>query len=114
MSEDDVRALAGLLEDEYAHAILLETSTQAMSAPELSEICDASESTIYRRIERLQEYNLLTEQVRLDRDGHHYNTYVARLERITIELTEGAFEMEITYRPENAADRFTDIFEGFR
>ncbi|WP_323171238.1 helix-turn-helix domain-containing protein [Natrialba sp. PRR66] len=113
-ADSDVREIASLLEDEYAHAILLHTSDQEMSAPELSEACDASVSTIYRRIERLQQYDLLEEQLQLDRDGHHYNTYTARLERIEIELVDGTFELEITHRPENAADRFTDLFEGLR
>ena len=110
----DVRELAGLLEDEYANAILIHTSEREMSAPELSDACDASVSTIYRRIERLQEHDLLAERLNLDRDGHHYRTYAARLDRITIELTDGAFEVEVAYRPETAADRFTDLFEGLR
>ena len=112
--ENDVRAIAALLEDEYAHAILVYTSQEEMSAPELSDACEASVSTIYRRLDRLQEHDLLAEKLNLDRDGHHYKTYTARLERITIELIDGTFEIEITYRPEDAADRFTDLFEGFR
>lgn len=110
----EVREVAALLEDEYAHTILIHTSTQEMSATDLSEACDASVSTIYRRIERLQEHDLLSEQLNLDRDGHHYKTYTARLDRIEIELVDGGFEIEITYRPEDAADRFTDLFEGLR
>lgn len=110
----DVRAIAALLEDEYAHAILIHTSERAMSAHELSDVCDASVSTIYRRIERLQEHDLLADRLELDRDGHHYKTYTARLERIDIELNDGAFEIEVTYRTEDAADRFTDLFEGLR
>lgn len=110
----DVRAIAALLEDEYAHAILIYTSQESMSATELSEVCDASPSTIYRRIDRLQEYDMLADRLRLDRDGHHYRTYSARLERITIELDDGTFEIEVTYRPEDPADRFTELFEGFR
>ena len=109
-----VREIASLLEDEYAHAILIRTSTREMSAPELSDACDASVSTIYRRIERLRRHDLLAERLQLDRNGHHYKTYTARLERITIELVDDGFEIEITYRPENAADRFTDLFEGLR
>lgn len=112
--DSDVREVAALLEDEYAHAILVHTSQRAMSAPELSEACDASVSTVYRRVERLREHDLLAEHLQLDRDGHHYKAYTARLERITIELEDGEFEMEIAYRRENAADRFTDLFEGFR
>lgn len=115
MSEEvDVRAIGSLLEDEYAHAILIYTGSQEMSAPELSEACNASVSTIYRRIDRLQEYDLLEEHLQLDKDGHHYNTYRSRLERIEIELENGEFDIEITYREEIAADRFTDLFEGFR
>lgn len=115
MTDDsEVREIAALLEDEYAYAILTQTSTQAMSAPELSDTCEASVSTIYRRIERLQDHDLLAEQLQLDQDGHHYKTYTARLERIDIELREGTFEVEVTYWPEAAADRFTDLFEGLR
>lgn len=115
MTEDsDVQEIAALLEDEYAHDILIQTSKHEMSAPELSEACDASVSTIYRRIERLQRYDLLDEQLQLDRDGHHYKTYIARLERIEIELVDGSFELQVTYREETAADRFTDLFEGLR
>lgn len=110
----DLRTLAALLEDEYAHAILLYTSTQAMSAPELSEACDASVSTIYRRLERLQEHDLVSDHLQLDREGHHFKTYTARLERIEIELADGAFEIAVTYRSDDPADRLTELFEGFR
>lgn len=47
----------------------------------------------------------------LDGDGHHYKTYTARRERITTELTDGAFEINVIYRLEDAANRFTDLFE---
>ncbi|WP_330630374.1 helix-turn-helix domain-containing protein [Halocatena halophila] len=109
-----VRAIAALLEDEYAHAILVHTSTEPMSAGELSDACGASDSTIYRRLERLQEYDLLAEQLQIDREGHHYTTYRARLDRIEIELEDGAFEVTIDYQPDDAVDRFTDLFEGLR
>jgi len=112
--ESEVRDIASLLEDEYAHAILRYTSERPMSANELSDACDASVSTVYRRIERLREHDLLAEELELDRDGHHYKSYRARLDRIEIELSDGRFEIEVTYREENAADRFTDLFEGLR
>ncbi|MFC6763828.1 ArsR/SmtB family transcription factor [Natrinema soli] len=112
--DSDVREIAALLEDEYAHDILIQTSEREMSVPELSEACDASVSTIYRRIERLQKHDLVDERLQIDQDGHHYHTYAARLERIEIELVDGSFELRVTYREETAADRFTDLFEGLR
>ena len=113
VEDREVREIAALLEDEYAHAILIHTAEEEMSAPELSDACEAAVSTIYRRIDRLQEHDLLAERLNLDRNGHHYKMYTARLERITLELINGAFEIEITYRPEAAADRFTEMFEDF-
>jgi DNA-binding transcriptional ArsR family regulator len=54
--------LFALLDDEYARAILAATSEQATSAPALAEACDASHPTIYRRIDRLKDQNLLAER----------------------------------------------------
>jgi len=52
-SEPDLATVAGLLDDEYARAVLAATSTQPKSATEIAEECDASVSTVYRRTERL-------------------------------------------------------------
>jgi len=42
-----------------------------MSAKSLSEACDASLPTIYRRIERLQECGLIEERRAFKEDGSH-------------------------------------------
>lgn len=103
-----------LLDDEYARAILAETSVEPMSATELAERCGASNPTIYRRIERLRELDLLAERQVLDPDGHHYSEYKARLDRVTVDLEEGAFEVHVARTEEDAVDRFTRLYEGLR
>jgi DNA-binding transcriptional ArsR family regulator len=111
-AEPDVEAVAGLLEDETARTILTATSQQPMSASELEAHCDASGPTIYRRLERLRDHDLVVERTRPDpAGGHHSKVYVPNLRRVTVELRDGRFEVEVSRR-EDMADRFTRLIEG--
>ena len=103
-----------LLEDEYARSILAETSTEALSATELAERCGASSPTIYRRLDRLQELDMIDDEQAIDPDGHHYRRFSARLERVTIELADGGYEVTVDRTDTDAVDRFTELYEGLR
>jgi predicted transcriptional regulator len=117
--EWDLEAVLDLLSDDYARAILAATSVEPMSAKSLSERCDASLPTVYRRIEQLQEYDLIEEQTRLDLDGSHHKVYAATLSEFSLELEEGTYAAEIEREasplaPEeetDPADRFTRMWE---
>lgn len=119
MSEDglgsEAETIVSLLDDEYARTILAATSIEPMSVSELVDRCDASDPTIYRRIERLREQDLLVERQIPDPDGHHYKRYAARLDHVSVDLDDGEFDVQITRRDEeDAVDRFTRLVEGFR
>ncbi|SEV82752.1 ArsR/SmtB family transcription factor [Natrinema salifodinae] len=115
MSEDtNLSTLLAVLDDEYARDILTHTSVEPMSASTLSERCDASLPTIYRRLDRLEECNLVTEETELAPDGNHYSVYSANLDRLELSLNEGSFTLELTYREEDVADKFTRMWEGMR
>ena len=103
-----------LLEDEYARAILAETSREPLSADELVERCDASPPTIYRRINRLQEFDMLHEQQTPQPDGHHYRRFSARLERVTIELRNGEYTVSVDRTDSDGVDRLTTLYEDLR
>ncbi|MFD1586613.1 ArsR/SmtB family transcription factor [Halorientalis brevis] len=111
--DEDADELFALLDDEYARTILIATSVEPLSADALAERCDASEPTIYRRIDRLETFDLVESEQQLDPDGHHYKTYAARLERVTIELEDGNLSVAVD-RTEDAADRFTRLYEELR
>ncbi|WP_394338834.1 ArsR/SmtB family transcription factor [Halorussus litoreus] len=113
MSDADAEAMFDLLDDEYARDILVATYREAKSADALAEVCDASPSTIYRRVERLEDQRLLDAEQRLDPDGHHYEVYAASLQRVTVELTEDGIDVAVD-RDEDPADRFTRLYEGFK
>ena len=115
MSEEaDLPELLALLDDEYARSILTETSVEPMSASTLSDRCDASLPTIYRRLERLEECGLVTERTEIASDGNHYSVYEARLDTVELSLEEGSFAVDVAYRDEDVADKFTRMWEGMR
>lgn len=107
----DIKTVAGLLEDQTVRTILTETSQEPMSAKTLKNRCEASGPTIYRRLERLREAELVTKGTRPDPEGgHHRTVYEPNLECLTIDFTDGSLSLEIDYR-EKMADRFTRLVE---
>ncbi len=110
--ESTVDAVATLLADETVRAILTETSSRPMAASELTEHCDASQPTIYRRLEDLRELDLVVEQTRPDPDrGHHRQVYAPTLDHVRVDLEPGRLAARIVRR-EDMADRFTRLVEG--
>jgi len=113
MDDGDPKAIVDLVSDGYGWRILVETRNEYKSAQALSDSCDADPSTIYRRIERLSEAELLAVQQQLDPDGHHYKAYRANLDALHIRLEDEGFTVEVDRR-EPPADRFTRLYEGFK
>lgn len=104
-----------LLGDEYVWAILAETREKPRSVETLSERCDVHSSTIYRRVERLQEAGLLESRQRLHPDGHHHRVFSACLRELRIRLDGDGITVEVDSQTEkSAADRFTRLYEGFK
>lgn len=107
--------LIGLLDDEYARAILAATAREPMTASELAEVCDASPPTVYRRLDALADADLIAERTEPDPDGHHRGVYAARLDAVHVALHEEGFDVAVDRRePETVADRFTRLYEGLR
>lgn len=111
--KEALEAVLALLEDEHARAILTTTSVDPMSAKELSEHCDVSQATVYRRVERLTAAGLLAERTRPRADGHHDTVYVPRLDELSVRLRDGSLEFDLATRGEDIADRLTRLWEGF-
>jgi len=112
--ETELSTVLAVLDDDYARQILTETSVEPMSASTLSDRCDASLPTIYRRLDRLEECGFVTEETELAPDGNHYSVYTANLDQLELSLDDGSFELELTYQDEDVADKFTRMWEGMR
>lgn len=113
VNEDcDVETIGALLADTTARTILRTISNNPMSAHALSEQCDASQPTVYRRLDDLRECGLLVERTKLDPDeGHHRTVYATNLQKIVVFLEDETIDLQID-RQEDMADRFTRLVEG--
>jgi predicted transcriptional regulator len=108
--EGDLGALAGVFEDDTARTILAETSSQPMTVNELADHLEASKPTIYRRIEQLEEHDLLTASIRPATEGPQETVYRATFDRLVIDLEEGTYSYRLE-RTERMADRLTRFIE---
>lgn len=114
VSEDPTPAtLFALLDDEYARDILTHLDRTPMSATELSERCDASPPTIYRRIDRLKRCGLLDEETKLDERGNHYAIYESRFDRLQVTVEDGEFAATLSRR-EDPAERLLGMWDEMR
>lgn len=111
--DEEIRSIASLLADECAQRILIETTTEPMSADELSEVCEVSPQTVYRRLDDLVEHDLLEENLQPDSEGHHYKVYSATLDKIVIDVTPDGLELSLSRR-DQMADRFTRFVDEVR
>jgi predicted transcriptional regulator len=96
--------------DEYARGVLAAISREPQSAKDLAEECDLSLPTVYRRIEMLNQYNLVKDQTLVAEDGNHYKVYESNFESTVISLEDEEYSVRI-YREENLPDRFSQLWD---
>jgi predicted transcriptional regulator len=99
-----------VLASEDVRRILVATSVQPMSAKELANICDRSLATVYRRIQAMKEYELVSEEPTRDPDGTQYNEYRSELNEITISVDEGQLNVNIDIQ-RDTVDQFAELID---
>ncbi len=110
---DDDRPIEDILDtigDEHARRVLASISREPKPAKELAEECDLSLPTIYRRVEMLEEHDLVKDQTLVADDGNHYKVYECNFESTVISLDDDEYRVRI-YREENLPDRFSQLWD---
>lgn len=110
--EWDPDTVFDVLASEDARKILALTSVEGLSAQELADYLDASEPTIYRRLDVLQEYDFVRADQQIDEQGNHYKTYSTSLERIEMEIEGGQFHIDIELE-RDLVDQFEQFWNDF-
>ncbi len=113
MADVELATVVSLLDDEHVRSILVATSETPLSANELSDHCGISTSSIYRRIDRLSEADLVEEQTRPRSDGHHETVYVSRLDQFELTICDGELSWNIDRRSDDIADQLTQMWGRF-
>jgi predicted transcriptional regulator len=109
----DSRSIEDVLDtigDQHAREVLAAISREPKSAKALAEECDLSLPTVYRRIEMLDEYDLVTNETLIADDGNHYKVYKSNFESTVITLEDDEYKVRI-YREENLPDRFSQLWD---
>ena len=109
---DEERPIEKLLDtigDEKARDVLAAVSEEPRSARELGESLDMSLPTVYRRIETLEENDLVRSETYVAEDGNHYDVYESNFDSTVIRLEDEQYDVRI-YRKENVPDRFASLW----
>jgi len=108
--DQSIEEILDTIGDEHARRVLAAISHKPKSAKDLAEECDLSLPTVYRRIEMLDQYDLVTDQTLVADDGNHYKVYESNFESTVISLEDDEYSVRI-YREENLPDRFSQLWD---
>ncbi|WP_129116658.1 helix-turn-helix domain-containing protein [Halegenticoccus tardaugens] len=95
-SYEDEPAASDVLDalgDECSRVILSAAASEPMTAKELTEHCDVSPATVYRRINTLLDNELLVESFEFDADSARQKVYRTTFEHVEVDVTESGFEV---------------------
>lgn len=114
MTDDpELSTVADLLADEHVQRILAATSVDPRSKSELAERCDASLQTVSRRVDDLADADLVREETRARRDGHHDAVYAATLDSFEVRLRDGDLEHDVTRTEQDTTDELQRLWRKF-
>jgi len=108
--EEPIEDILDTIGDRRARHVLASIAHEPRSAKEIAEELDLSLPTVYRRIEELEEYELVEGRTEIATDGNHYRVFECAFDSTVISLDDGEYEVQI-FREGNVPDRFADLWD---
>jgi predicted transcriptional regulator len=102
--------LLQVLADEYSRKILVAADEEPKTAKSLAESCDASLTTVYRRVSKLKSHGLIEERTEVSPEKSHHSVYETVLEDVRVTVSDGEMSVAVETRDE-LADSFTSMWE---
>ena len=99
-----------MIGDQRARNILAAISQEPRSAKELTERLEYSAATVYRRLNLLEEHDLIEAQTVVADDGNHYQIYRCTFDSTVIRLRGDEYNVRI-FRADNLPDRFAQVWD---
>jgi len=113
-TEPDLQEVLDALDDPDCRRIVT-VLEEPMTASEISDASGIPLSTTYRKIERLEEAQLLYEGTEIRPDGQHASTYEVSFEEVVIRLTEQReFDTEVARRARTPDQRLENLWSEVR
>jgi predicted transcriptional regulator len=108
--ERPIEEILNTIGDEHARTVLAAISREPRAAKELTDEVGLSLPTIYRRLELLQEHDLVKQRTAIADDGNHFKMYECNFDSTVISLQDDEYKVRI-YRRENPPDRFSQLWD---
>jgi DNA-binding transcriptional ArsR family regulator len=108
--EEPIEDILDTIGDRRARHVLASIAHEPRSAKEIAEELDLSLPTVYRRIEELEDYELVEGRTEIATDGNHYRVFECAFDSTVISLDDGEYEVQI-FREGNVPDRFADLWD---
>lgn len=105
-----VEEVLNAIGDPYARDVLAIIGRDSCSVNEISDRLDHSMNTVYRRINLLEEHDLVEASVALDTDGNHHQVYETTFDSVVISVEDEEYDVEI-YRRGDLPDRFSALWD---
>ncbi|GEM_PF-260559 len=104
---DTLQTVLELLSDPDCR-LLLGAASEPRTTSELADVCDVPLSTAYRKVDRLSETPLLSEQLRFCSDGDHASEYVCTVDELNIGVIGNG--VEVTVKPTEQHEESPSMF----
>lgn len=113
-SEPSAAEICAALDDPDCREIIRKLD-EPMTAADLTARCDIPQSTLYRKLELLNDATLLEESTEIRKDGHHASRYAVAFEEITLFLEEDRSVGVSIERPARTAEeRLAELWSEVR
>ena len=116
--DSDLPATLDALDDSDCRTILEHLAiTNPMTAPELSAECDIPLSTLYRKLDCLEDASLVVERtgIQPNRHGRHRSYYEPNFEKVSVTLEEeNGLKLEIKRPARDSRDRLAQLWSEMR
>lgn len=110
----DLDAVCTVLADAVAREVLAALDGAA-TADEITEATDLAPSTVYDKLEALEEAGLVEGTMRVREDGNHETVYTADAERIVFDRSDdGSLSVDIERPDRSASERLVDVWSEVR
>ena len=104
---DTLQTILELLSDPDCR-LLLGAATEPRTTSELADTCGVPLSTAYRKVDRLSETPLLSEQLRFCSKGDHASEYVCTVAELNMGVVDDG--VEVTLKPTEQHEESQSMF----
>jgi predicted transcriptional regulator len=102
--EEPIERLLKTLADDDCRRILqsLQQAQAPMSAPELVGCCEIARSTVYRKLDLLEQTVLVDTRIRLSKTGTHITEYDITFQELRVKRGANSIELVVRYYEEDS------------